>query len=130
MAEGKEVGNWVHSRAKNFERLRQMIPGKPNVISEEIPPDAIPEYPVKRQGYTSGREPKIDRLDRAGKTVIEIKPHGLYDQGLAEAKTYAQDMDILEPLANGEKWKAKCITYDYDLVREFLKSIGYLAGNE
>ena len=107
-----------------------MIPGKPNVISEEIPPDAIPEYPVKRQGYTSGREPKIDRLDRAGKTVIEIKPHGLYDQGLAEAKTYAQDMDILEPLANGEKWKAKCITYDYDLVREFLKSIGYLAGNE
>ena len=70
--------------------------------------------------------PSIDRLDRAGQTVIELKPHGLYEQGLAEAKAYALEMDKYEPLPGGAKWKAKCITYDYDLVQAFLKRIGYL----
>lgn len=126
VSEGKEVGNWVHSKVKNFEKLKKLIPNKPNIVSEDIPPDAIPEYPVRRQGYTPGREPKIDRLHRAGETVIEIKPHGLYEQGLAEAKVYAQDLDITEPLPDGRKWQAKCVTYDYDLVSEFLKHIGYL----
>ena len=125
--EGAQIGNFVHDRKmKTYERLRELIPGEPHVTSDIIPPDAIPEYKVRRYGYPPGREPSIDRLDRGGKTVIEIKPSELYEQGLAEAKVYAQDMDRLEPLPNGERWQAKCVTYDYEAVRAYMKRIGLL----
>jgi hypothetical protein len=120
-----QVGNWVDGKQKNFERLRAFLPNEKNIVSEDIPPDAVAQYYIE-DGSPALRRPRIDRLDRTGGTVIEIKTHDHYDEGLAEAKAYAQQMDKFEPRADGTKWKAKCVTYDFALVRAYLKKFGYL----
>jgi len=125
--ESSEVGNWVHGKTKNFERLRSLLQNVRDVVRGEIPADAIPEYIIRDGSSTDVRRlPRIDRLDRTGRTVIEIKPHHLYEQGLAEAKAYALQMDKFEPLPDGMKWQAKCVTYDMPVVRKYLIDIGYL----
>lgn len=123
---GKQVGNFAH---KWFEKLSTFIKS-PNVVSEEPPAGSQAEYPVKNPNYSPGRAPRIDRLYRVGHMVIEFKPNGLYEQGLAEAKAYAMEMDKYETLPNGERWQAKCITYDFDLVLDFMESNGYLSPEE
>jgi hypothetical protein len=124
-AQATQVGHWVDGKQKNFERLRAFLPNEKNIVSEDIPSDAVPQYYIE-DGSSPLLRPCIDRLDRTGGTVIEIKTHSHYNEGLAEAKAYAQQMDKFEPRADGKRWKAKCVTYDFPIVRAYLTKIGYL----
>lgn len=123
---GKQVGNFAH---KWFEKLSTFIKD-PNIVSEEPPAGSQAEYRIQNPSYTPRSAPRIDRLYRAGRMVIEFKPKGLYEQGLAKAKAYAMEMDKYEPLPDGARWQAKCITYDFDLVLDFMESNGYLSSEE
>jgi len=127
---GKQVGNFSH---QHYERLAEFT-GRQDVVSgaerlQEAGADlegAKKEYRIPNPSYKAGTEPRIDRLARAGETVIEIKPEGLYEEGLAEAKAYAQEMDKYEKLPDGRKWKAVCLTYNFDTMLDYLESIHYL----
>jgi hypothetical protein len=93
-----EIGNFAE---KNFNGLPQLLedagihsdnpisrPALPEGADPRIPPNAkkfrIEGFP----GYVKGREPEIDALDWDTHTVIEIKPHNIYEEGLAEARAY------------------------------------------
>ena len=125
---GKQVGNFAH---KFYEKLKTFLPNNSDVVSEDLAPGLEPEHRIKNPAYKDARTaPRIDRLDPAKGMVNEIKPKGLYEQGLAEAKAYAMEMDKYEPLPNGQRWKAECITYDFDAVLEYMRKIGYLSEEE
>jgi hypothetical protein len=116
-----ETGNFAH---KYFEQLEGLLKQNANsLVSEKLPPNAEAEYPIKLKDTPN--PPRIDRLDRAGETVIEIKPKSLRAQGEVEARDYADKMDRSEPLPGGRKWKWKVVTYDFDKVIAFLRKIGY-----
>jgi hypothetical protein len=124
--EAAETGNFAH---KYFEKLEGLLKANADeLVSEKLPAKSEAEYPIKLKDVPN--PPRIDRLDRAGETVIELKPKSLRAQGEAEAKGYAGDMDKSEPLPGGRKWKWKVVTYDFDKVLAFLKRIGYLPPKE
>ena len=137
-----EAGRWIHD---NYEQFEDLLREHANKLTKEKLPDRLEPIPenltANRQESltpglekespvpdtrTPGRKLRIDRLDRAGGRVIEIKPAHLYDQGLAEAKMYADYMNRFDPLPNGRKWKAHCATYDQQRVIAFLREIGVL----
>jgi hypothetical protein len=124
---GKQVGNFAHPW---YEKLVEFT-GNKDVVSDDVPEGAEKEHKIQNPAYKDPRfAPSIDRLDYRNGWVIEIKPNGLFDQGFAEAKAYAQEMNKYEPLPDGRLWQPRCITYDFDVVLDYLEKIGYLSEEE
>ncbi len=117
-----EIGNFAHGM---YERLDGLI-GPPPVTSDVLPSGVIKEYTIPQTKLPFEKRPRIDRLDRAGEMIYEIKPKSQLAKGQAQAAGYAELMDKLEPLPGGRKWGHKCITYDEVRVESFLRSVGVL----
>jgi hypothetical protein len=121
----------IHNQAVSLQRLEilaemmkraSVIEG---IFSEPIPEDAIPEYLVAHPDYPPGYQPRIDRLVTRDFVIIEVIPAHLKRKGDIEAQQYAQWMDRLDPLLNGEKWRWKTITYDQGSLTEYFQRIGF-----
>jgi hypothetical protein len=133
-ARSVEMGNFAEANFNNLPDLLEDAGIHSKMpISETIPTGA---RKYRLQGYRGqlpgGRPPEIDALDRAGGRVYEVKSHGDYRQGLAEAEWYAREMDKLEPLPpvmgpGGKliprRWEARCVTYDADAVGQYIDRI-------
>jgi hypothetical protein len=95
------------------------------------PEELRPEYEVPHPDYPAQGKPRIDRLWRKGKTIIEIKPNTESAlRGKPQAQQYAEWMDKYEPLPNGEKWNWEVYEYDQNRMVEFLRDIGVLPGRK
>jgi len=117
-----ESGNFAHAM---YEKLDGLIGGA-RVTDADIPAGAIKEYTIPQNTLPYDKRPRIDRLDRAGETIYEIKPTSQRAAGEAQVRGYAELMDRLEPLPGGRKWQYKTVTYDEARVGGFLKAKGVL----
>jgi hypothetical protein len=121
---GSQVGNWSH---ENFEEIDKiLLPEAESLTSGKLPAGLKREVEVPVPELAPGKRPRMDRLDEANAKVIEIKPEGLRAQGLLEAQGYAEQMNKYMPRADGRKWVAEVVTYNYQEVEKFLRKIGYL----
>jgi hypothetical protein len=122
------AGNFYHRWAEIFDDLlKQKKASLEDVVPKgSLKPGLEAEVPVPHPDYPPGRQPRNDRLDRAGGEVIEIGPDTQAAQKQAEALQYAEWMDRFEPLSGGRKWRARAVLYDQKGVLAFLKKIGYL----
>jgi hypothetical protein len=119
-----EVGAWSH---RYYEKFRtRLLRNAEKLTSDTLPDKLEKEYRIPDTRVPWRRRPVIDRLNRAAGEVIEIKPAHLKAVGEAEAKAYAALMDKVEPLPNGRRWSARCVTYDQAKVIRYLRGIGVL----
>lgn len=115
-----DVGNFAHEFAEHLDEFADdIVPGR-------IPqgPNIRPEVPIRMR---NGDVLRADRVDFQNGIVYEIKPaHGNWPaRGRAQAQTYANRLDELQPLPNGQKWRVEVITYNLDELEAYLIRIGY-----
>jgi hypothetical protein len=121
-----EAGTWMHENWETIEDYLRKNAEAEDLLAEKLPKGLEAEHPVPVKGLPPDQYPRIDRLNRADGEVIELKPKHLFEKGLADAQYKASQMDLLEPLPNGAKWKPRCVTYSQEKVMAFLRRIGFL----
>jgi hypothetical protein len=133
------IGKWTDKNAELLQNdptvLKRLAEeaGTTKIFNKRLPnpEELIPEYRVPHPDYPVQGKPRIDRLWRRGKTIIEIKPNTKSAlRGEPQARQYAEWMDEHDPLPNGEKWKWEVYEYDQAAMETFLRGIGILKGRK
>jgi Domain of unknown function (DUF4157) len=133
------IGKWTDKNAELLQNdptvLKRLAAeaGTSKIFNKTLPnpEELIPEYKVPHPDYPAQEKPRIDRLWRRGKTIIEIKPNTKSAlRGEPQARQYAEWMNDHDPLPNGEKWKWEVYEYDQAAMETFLRAIGVLKGRK